>query len=261
MKIITAVVNNPVFIEIQYYTLKKYVKGEFEFIVFNDAKPFPDFTNNSDITIREQIKRTCEKLNIKCIDVPNQHHKSMMTYSIRAADAMNFMYQYQLQHPDAYLIIDSDMFLIDELDPLRYAKYDAAVCISTRHEGKTRYVWNGLVYMNIGKLKEKHLVNWNLCRDCDTGGMMKEWLEHQDNLYYIQHLWSCCWDKTNLTKELSPTLIEFLEKDPRNKDSKYFCELYDDIFFHYRAGGNWRKEGLEFHNKHTALLKKVLCSD
>ena len=33
MKIVTSVVNNPIFIEIQYYTLKKYFKGEFEFIV------------------------------------------------------------------------------------------------------------------------------------------------------------------------------------------------------------------------------------
>jgi len=55
MKIITAVVNNPIFIEIQYYTLKKYFQGEYEFIVFNDAKDFPDFTNYNDITIKSQI--------------------------------------------------------------------------------------------------------------------------------------------------------------------------------------------------------------
>ena len=34
MKIITSVVNNPLFIEIQYYTLQKYFQGEYEFIVF-----------------------------------------------------------------------------------------------------------------------------------------------------------------------------------------------------------------------------------
>ncbi len=30
MKVITAVVNNPVFIQIQYYTLKKYMKCDYE---------------------------------------------------------------------------------------------------------------------------------------------------------------------------------------------------------------------------------------
>jgi len=34
MKIVTAVVNNPIFIEIQYNTLKKYFQGEYEFIIF-----------------------------------------------------------------------------------------------------------------------------------------------------------------------------------------------------------------------------------
>ena len=38
MKVVTAVVNNPVFIEIQYHTLKKHMKCAYEFIVFNDAK-------------------------------------------------------------------------------------------------------------------------------------------------------------------------------------------------------------------------------
>jgi len=74
MKIITAVVNNPIFIEIQYYTLKKYFKGEYEFIVFNDAKEFPDFTNGNDITIKKQIDDICFKLNIKCININNNHH-------------------------------------------------------------------------------------------------------------------------------------------------------------------------------------------
>ena len=56
MKIVTAVVNNPDFIEIQYHTLKKYFKGDYEFIVFNDAKDFADFTNDGDITLKNKLK-------------------------------------------------------------------------------------------------------------------------------------------------------------------------------------------------------------
>ena len=55
MKIVTAVVNNVDFIEIQYHSLKKYFKGDWEFIVFNDAKEFPDFTNGGDISIKNKI--------------------------------------------------------------------------------------------------------------------------------------------------------------------------------------------------------------
>jgi hypothetical protein len=40
MKIISVVVNNPIFIEMQYNSLKRFFKSEeaFELIVFNDAK-------------------------------------------------------------------------------------------------------------------------------------------------------------------------------------------------------------------------------
>ena len=38
LNILTAVVNNPIFIEIQNFTLKKYMKTPYRFVVFNDAK-------------------------------------------------------------------------------------------------------------------------------------------------------------------------------------------------------------------------------
>ena len=74
MKVVTAVVNNPIFIEIQYYTLKKYMKCDYEFMVFNDAKDFCDFTNGGDITIKTAIEDMCKKLNIQYINITNQHH-------------------------------------------------------------------------------------------------------------------------------------------------------------------------------------------
>ena len=35
-------------------------------------------------------------------------------------------------------------------------------------------------------------------------------------------------------------------------------KLYDNLFLHYRAGGNWRGEGLELHKKLTEQLKEAL---
>ena len=31
--------------------------------------------------------------------------------------------------------------------------------------------------------------------------------------------------------------------------------IYDNVFLHYRAGGNWRKEGLELHKLLSQKLK------
>ena len=63
----------------QYNTINKFIKYKerVEFIVFNDAKDWPDITNFNDptTTIKTQIEQTCVSLEIQCINIPNQHHK------------------------------------------------------------------------------------------------------------------------------------------------------------------------------------------
>ena len=280
MKIVTAVVNNPQFIEIQYHTLKKYFKGDYEFIVFNDAKSFPDFTNGGDITIKTQIEEMCSTLQIQCISIPNEHHRNAISApSIRCADSMNFMLQYQKAHPDQYLILDSDMFLVDELDIGKYTPYDAAILLQNRDD--KNYFWHGVCYLDFTKLNNIDLLRWDCTDKTDTGGGMQEWLLNQvpdedkntssntellrnityvDNIYFIRHLVSCKWKIHQLPKRLQQniSLIEFLKNDVRNINDKFFCELYDDIFLHYRAGCNWRQEGMETHRRLAQTLKNAL---
>ena len=285
MKIITDVVNNVDFIEIQYYTLKKYFQGEYEFIVFNDAKDFPDYTNFGNVAIKSQIENKCRELNIKCINIPNEHHKTVVDASTRNSNSMNFMLNYQLQNPDKYLILDSDMFLIDYLDINKYSNYDCAVLLQTRKNNNEdiNYIWHGICYFDMYKLNNMNVLNWDLCANCDTGGMTKDWLKlqlnnstppttdnlrwsektktfHIDTTYFIRHLWSTSWNITELPENLNENkeLINFLQNDTRNNDGKFFCEIYDDVFLHYRAGCNWLHEGQATHNNLTSQLKKVL---
>lgn len=281
MKIVTAVVNNPDFIEIQYRTLKRYYQGDYEFIVFNDAKTFPDYTNGGDITIGRQIEDRCASLQIQCIAIPNDHHRAKDNASDRTADAMNFIFQYQINHPDQYLVIDSDMFLIRPWSVESLVGYDAAIVLQHRSDPLTDYLWNGWCYMNMLNIKNKELIRWERSPGCDTGGKTHDWLQSQmsgwpmpntdeirwsnqmfytDTIYFIKHLWSCTWnisEAPDYIKE-NPTLLAFLKDDPRNVDGKFFCELYDGAFLHYRAGGNWRQEGLAFHKMITQKLKQVL---
>jgi len=280
MKVLTAVVNNPIFIEIQYHTLKKYMKSEYEFIVFNDAKNFSDFTNGGDITIKEQIEEVCKMLNIKCINIPNEQHKLKTCAARRCADSMNYMLQYKLNNPDKYLVIDSDMFLIDYFHISDYEDYQISGVLQKRLNGKVNYIWNGLYYFNIHKMNNKELLNWDTKPGCDVGGMMEEWLDkqtnkqypdtdkirwtdenfHTDSIYYIKHLWSCSWDENEIPSNLieNKSLINFIQTDLRNQNGKYFCEIYDNKFLHYRAGGNWKGEGLQIHNHLSNMLKSIL---
>ena len=270
MKIVTAVVNNPTFIEIQYNTLKKFFKGDYEFIVFNDAKSFPDFTNGGNTTIKNSIEMLCNKLEITCINIPNEQHKNNKKASIRTADSMTFILNYQKQNPDKYLLLDSDMFLIDYFDINKYSQYDCAIVLQSRNDFKINYFWNGIYYFDMTKMKNLDLLNWSCCPGCDTGGMTQEWLQkqmkdkpipntdeirwknklfHTNNIYFIKHLWSCSWDITELPTNIIETspIIDFIKNDPRNSNNKFFCEIYDNVFLHYRAGGNWLNEGMDLH--------------
>jgi hypothetical protein len=281
MKIVTSVVNNPLFIEIQYYTLKKYFQGEYNFIVFNDAKNFPDFTNGGDITIKKQIEDICSKFNIICINIPNEHHRQNTNAAIRCADSMNYILDYQKKNPDKYLLLDSDMFLVDYFDINKYSNFLCAIVLQSRNQFKINYFWNGIYYFDMTKMNNIDLLNFNCCKFCDVGGMMQEWLKiqmgntpipntneirwsnkkfHTNDIYFIKHLWSGSWDISELPKnlQLNTKLVYFLQNDIRNENGKFFCEIYDDVFLHYRAGGNWRNEGLTLHNNLSQMLKRSL---
>jgi hypothetical protein len=278
MKVLTSVVNNPTFIEIQYHTLRKYLKGAaYEFIVFNDAKNFPDPSNEGDLTLRTQISDMCRSLGIQCIEILNDHHQFLKH---RHEDVFNkHILRYQHEHPDKYLLLDSDMFLIAELDMSKYFSYDCAVLLQSRSE--LHYIWPGLCYFDMTKIQAPHLLNWAQGRGGDTGGMMAPWLRtqmagalmpstddlrwkkdqtfHTTSVYFIPHLWSCSWDASELPLK-DPALLTFLQEDPRNVGGKFFCEIYDNVFLHYRAGGNWNGEGMDVHKALAMKLKQLLLA-
>lgn len=280
MKVLTSVVNNPLFIEIQYHTLKQYMNCEYEFIVFNDAKPFPDFTNGGDEHLHKTIVETCRRLSIQCIDVPNLHHKHMDCPVQRCSDAMNFMYDFMLQNKDEYLIIDSDMFLIAELQIEEYRKHDCAIVLQSKDTYEhVDYIWNGLFYFNLHKMKHPEIIYWDKSEYTDVGGMADIWLRlncknipgikniryseknafNTEKIHFIKHLWSLTWTNDEMPEHIKNTeLAQFIKEDPRNIGDDYFCEIYDDKFLHYRAGGDWNRKGLHFHNDLSNKLKNIL---
>lgn len=66
---------------------------------------------------------------------------------------MNYILEYQKQHPDKYLVLDSDMFLIDYLDIHTHFNYDCAIVLQERPEHGIVYFWNGIYYFDITKMK------------------------------------------------------------------------------------------------------------
>lgn len=277
MKIVSIVANNPIFIELQYKTVQKFfVGGDYEYIVFNDGKDFPDLTNFRKIEEgRAGIVKKCAELKIKCINIPNAHHIRNTDASRRHSDSLNFVLKYMKSNIDEYLMLDSDMFLVDHLDLNVYRKHICA-CVLQERPGLV-YFWPNLFYLdtkrapNIDKLG-LGLLPIGLHVKGDTGSASSIWLKAFNykfppsktinsmvqccnrDFYMIKHLSSLSWDETRLPVNIDKNIIELLKSDNRNVNGKYFYEIYDNRILHYRAGTNWMNQNKELHDENISKL-------
>jgi len=46
-----------------------------------------------------------------------------------------------------------------------------------------------------------------------------------------------------------------LERIVKNQGGKFWCELYDERFMHYRAGGNWEHLDRSVHDERIRGLR------
>ena len=177
------------------------------------------------------------------------------------------MLEYQKEKPDKYLILDSDMFLVDEIDfDSEYAQYSAAVLLQTRfiNDAEHNYIWNGIAYFDMEQITHQYEMDWNLCNGCDTGGMMKDWLSKQANVYYLNHMVPMDIDENNFPKNLlkdGGRLLEVIKNDPRNENGKFFIEIIEDKILHYRGGGDWERKGLDLHFNLSKKLAELFIPE
>jgi hypothetical protein len=129
------------------------------------------------------------------------------------------------------------------------------------------YIWNGLYYFNLNKINDTNLMNWHCTLTTDTGGMMYKWLKNRiceideyRGVKIIKCLKSLEWTIEDTPSSLlkNARLTEFLEKDPRNNNNHFYCEIYDNKFLHYRGGGNWEKRNFKDHVELSYKLKSAL---
>lgn len=275
MKIISVITNNETFIDLQLKSFQKYIHVPYEFIVFNDGKDFPDSTNNN-IPIKSTIRNKCALLNIRCIYLENEHHRERTSCSDRHNDSLQVVVDFMKNNKDEYLIIDGDMFLIDNLNIEEYRKYHCACVLQHRD---ITYMWPNLLYIDMRKIDNIDKLRLGCGDGGDTGADSHEWLMKQqtqlpdtktirysneqftsERFYFIKHLWSLTWNKNELPSNLTShtNLLEYLEADERNENGNYFCEIYDKCFFHYRAGTWFMLNKPELHKKQIEKLHSLL---
>lgn len=264
MKIISVFVNNPIFIELQFKSIKKYLISDkdYEIIIFNDAKNWSDITNFGDIRMKQKIIDMCKKINVTCINIPNSHHINQPSTSVRHSDSVNYITNYMRTFPDIYFMLDSDMFFIDYFNIKEFQNYYFCYINQSRiiFNNNVNYPWPNFFYLDIINVPNKELIDWSLVPGLDSGGKCYKWLSKLDStkILKIKHKCSCDWDEKDIPEEINKNIKIFLDNDIRNQNNKYFAELYHNKILHYRAGSNWMNNSPELHMKMTTLLVEVL---
>ena len=188
VKIIAATVfNRPDFIPIQLESIKRHVKCDFEYIVFDNAKIDNGFKYS------EQIKSTCKDLNVECVEVP--YSKKILDICTTASINENgythgaYACYYPIQwcfteflnniDHDMVYIIDSDMFFLNDINLYDLMKGKDLVYIPSfrqdiRQNPMVEYIWNMFCGFNFKQDPTLKNLNWsngiNGGQMCDVGG-------------------------------------------------------------------------------------------
>lgn len=271
IKVISTHLADHRFVIYQKKLLDKFMKNEYELIIFDDSQnPNNHFNMVSDSftgDLPTEMEIACRDLEIKRIPVPPSihinpaeiHHGTNFLPNDPAGWCANSV-QYSvnwcfsnLDDDDIVFSIDGDMFPISPMDLSGFLE-DYDLCGVPQVRDDINYLWNGIFSFRVGKIN-RDLFQWGLLPGCDVGGRMKYYLDENPRYKKIYHLPSMTWNydrikNTELMNYLIPEKIKmFTDKDPRNvrsgDEELFFSEIYQPGFFHYRASGNW-----DNYNKH-----------
>lgn len=280
--VITHAYNRPDFIEWQYRTFKKFLKDDYEYIVFNDGPTEK---------LSSEIEKVCQDLEIRCERIPQEIHQwpylkrdvweDRNCPSVRTANAVQYSYDIlALDHEGIVAFFDSDMFLIREFSISRYLQDGdlAGVAQWRGSEGVVKYLWNGIMFFNMETLPNKNTLNFNcgsiLGNHTDTGGytyyylrdnpeaklrFMVDQLDFTDGEFILN---SYDGEKREFLDEdqafkkiKSPEVIAFLSERP--DDVQFFLDF---AILHYRRAGNYHGKSHKYHKEKTEQLSRFLES-
>jgi hypothetical protein len=153
-KLITIFDKHEDFIELQYNSIIKHVKGEYEYIVFNNAATQIQADKN---------QQQCDKFGIKCIRIIVNYGASP---SHIAGSALNASFKYLAG--EKVFKIDSDMFFISDIN-INDLLLDDLVYIPN-YKPSMEIMWSGVFGINLAKVDINIDFNPGIIPKTDTFG-------------------------------------------------------------------------------------------
>lgn len=276
--------NRPDFIELQYKTFKKFLKDDYEYVVFNDAK---------DENKKLEIEAMCAYYNIRCIRIPQEIHtrpylprnpgENLQEANVRHANCCQYsMDNLGFDHNGIVCIFDADLFPVRPFSITEYMRdKDIAAMILPPRGGKIYYICPIISMFSMNKLPEKRTLNFNVSLinnvTADSGGCTYHYLKKHPELV-VKHInvvysWqlflgdahvfmpintSCpadvktsCYERLGFNKEE----ISFFFNQPDT------FEFYlENHFLHYRGGSNHTRDPQSYVNNKGKIFTDFINS-
>jgi len=188
VKIYTAAHKRCDFITMQYNSIKKHVKGGFEYIVLNNAI---DCQSQS-----QQIYKVCKELGVKCLMVEKCSQLNVDFGKIFKnngySDASNALYypvtwafQKIMQDNDKICFIDSDMFFTRDIN-LSSIMDDSEFIFFPQYRNGFLYITPALICIDTNKVKNFRELDWGFYYSqgvsTDVGGKTNEFLKNNEKI-------------------------------------------------------------------------------
>ena len=155
IKLITIFDKHEDFIKIQYDTIKKHVKGEYEYIVFNDASTEEQSNLN---------KNVCNELGINCIRINVNYTNDPSNI---AGDSLNI--SFGMLPNEKIFKIDSDMFFISDVNINDLFSKSDLIYVPNYKPNK-EIMWSGIFGIDLNKINIKLNFKPSVIPETDTFG-------------------------------------------------------------------------------------------
>ena len=286
--ILTTHTKNYDFFSLQVRQLAKHIKFPYVFVAGLDLEGSRQTGSLSDNEIINLFEKVSLASNTSLVQIPQIIHRDRAIIfptgkfqsfgrqsqpANRCAESLQYVLSvvpwWQFNN---LLVIDGDMFPIADIEaPLVSESSVFRGVLQTRKffNRSIKYFWNGYFWIH-NSCPFHHLVNFQngLINkiNTDVGGrtsyFLNALLRFDYPVSYVKHFPSGQWDESDLESlKIDETLKKFIKRDTRNSSSgRFYTELYDRVFFHYRAGGNWMNNNIfDEENRRHSLKQSLLA--
>lgn len=239
VKVFLFTFNRPDLLSYQIKCLRSYLKNENEIYVVQDSR---------DDNQTSQFQSICEEYEVKFY-----HHKSLPGRSPSDYHSSSVQWSYENImmtecRDDIVIILDHDMFLIDDLNIEEYMEnYDAAGCLQQR--GNVKYLWSGFMI-----LKMKEVVNIDF--DFRNGYYMGELLDTGGGTCKLLSTEGLKYKDTGV--EYPDEYQDINLKDPSISNGFNFELHLDGKFLHSRNASSWHNNMKVEDSQKTLIIHKIL---